>query len=65
VRERLAAALYDTVVHTRQEEDRGWRDALLDELRGLCTEHPDDAAVRERLTMALSNMPALAPPDRG
>jgi hypothetical protein len=57
--------LHDGVVHTRQEEDRGWRDALLDELRGLCTEHPDDTAVRERLTMALFNMPALAPPDRG
>jgi hypothetical protein len=37
------------------EGDRACRDALFEELRELCTRHPDDAGVRERLAVVLVN----------
>jgi hypothetical protein len=45
-------------------KDRVSRDTLLDELRELCAAHADDAALHERLTLALFNMPTLLPDDR-
>ncbi len=50
----LAKGLFNTLDHATQEDDRGRRDALLDELRALARAHPDDAAVRDALARGLA-----------
>ena len=51
----LAASLVNTLIHAKEEGDPDRRDALLDELRALRRDHPDDTAVREQLAKGLFN----------
>jgi hypothetical protein len=49
VRLELARGLFNTLLHAQAENDLARRDALLDELRALTRDYPDDAAPREKL----------------
>ncbi len=51
----VAMALYNTLYHAKEENKPGRRDDLLDELRKLAKQYPDDAVVRERLAKGLFN----------
>ncbi|HUN58158.1 MAG TPA: hypothetical protein VMU41_08585, partial [Candidatus Binataceae bacterium] len=50
-----AMGLFNTLNDAKQENALARRDALLDELRTLAQQSPDDAAVREQLAMGLLN----------
>ena len=47
----MARGLFNTLIHTKAEDDLARRDTLLDELHALARSYPDDAAVRELLLM--------------
>jgi hypothetical protein len=51
----LSASLFNTLIDARGKDDLNRRDALLDELRALARDYPDDAAVRDRLARGLFN----------
>jgi hypothetical protein len=51
----LSAGLFNTLIYAKAEDDLARRDALLDQLRGLARDYPDDAAVREQLARGLLN----------
>ncbi len=51
----LSMALFNTLNKAREADDREQREALLDELRALAGNHPDEPALRESLAMALFN----------
>lgn len=51
----LAMALLNILNHAKQEDQLERRDQLLEDLRALAREHPQDEAVRTRLAMALFN----------
>ena len=60
----VALALADIQYLAGRQGDRACGDALLDDLRKLCARHPDDAAVRERLAVALVNAAGQASLER-
>jgi len=51
----VAASLFNTLNQAKEEKDLNRRDALLQELRDLAGQYPDDPAVRENLAMGLFN----------
>ena len=51
----VSMAILNTLVHAKKANDLARRDALLDELRALASNHPDQPAVREPLANALFN----------
>jgi len=48
-REQLTKGLFNTLNHAKEEDDLEQRDALLEELRHLRADYPDDPEVREQL----------------
>ncbi|SCY32615.1 hypothetical protein SAMN05216420_104255, partial [Nitrosospira sp. Nl5] len=51
----IAMGLFNTLNRAKAEEDLPRRDALLEALRALAAQYPDEAAVREPLAMGLFN----------
>jgi hypothetical protein len=51
----LGTALFNAMFDAKADDDLARRDALLDELRALPADFPDDAAVREPLAIGLFN----------
>jgi hypothetical protein len=45
----LTKGLFNTLNHAKEEDDLEQRDALLEELRHLRADYPDDPEVREQL----------------